>query len=388
MSRFVNFYEIEEIPGIFHAYIDILQTSGYYSDEEVDNFYRLLHNKVKFFLFDYHADHQKKQLTRKLDKDDILVFDHNYEGWSPDMCPIAQTIHEKSAAVGHNLENIFYISGNFREKDCYDEWCSNNDISEKINIVEVCAWDTFNYNNYGETNYLERRLARMSNISKNFIYLSRRARPTRTLLTKELHDNNLIKGNVISHDKVDDGYFNDVVFGGKNYDDFKSTLPIIADTQDFETNWANFLCEDIHLEAYFSVVGETWQDDFNETSMFFSEKTFRPMLLGMPMLIWGQCGCNNFLFRKMKYKPYDAWFDYGFDSISDNTKRCRELTKQLVSIDKMLKSMSKSQRIDWATKDLNTLKYNMNRSKYNENSFYNFKIMANKIFDKYNTYYG
>jgi len=53
-----------------------------------------------------------------------------------------------------------------------------------------------------------------------------------------------------------------------------------------------------------------------------------------------------------------------------------------------LKSMSKSQRIDWATKDLNTLKYNMNRSKYNENSFYNFKIMANKIFDKYNTYYG
>lgn len=382
MQQNINFYQIKEIPGVFYGYIRVLQKLGQQSEAFTTELLDILNNKVKFFLYDYYSEAPVKKYYDGHLNTDILVFDHNYEGWSPLLSPIAQTIHEMLERNGHILNRVFYISGNFREKQCYDEWCKQHNKQEQINIVEVCCWDTSNYFNYADAeNHLTRRLHKMENIESNFIYLSRRVRPYRTLLTKELYDNDLINHNIISHDVAEERYWNDPLFSEHDFDSFKKRLPIIADTKDFETNWANFLSDDIHFKAYFSVVGETWQDDYEETSMFLSEKTFRPMYLGMPFLIWGQKGCNKFLFDDLGYKPYDAWFDYSFDDIEDNEKRCKELVKQLVSIDKMLSSMSKFRKIDWALKDLDTLKYNRTKTMYNDLSLSNFKLMMSKIID-------
>ena len=382
MQQDINFYHITETPGLFYGYSEVLQDLGQQSEVFTRDLLDILENKVKFFLFDYYGDRAPKKFYDGHKNSDILVFDHNYEGWSPTERPIAQTIHETLERRKHNLNHVFYISGNFREKQCYDKWCIEHNKQKQINIIEICLWDTSNYVNYAaDIDHLQRRLNRTRYIKSNFIYLSRRARPHRTLLTKELYDNNLIHQNIISHDVVEEGYLDNPLFSDHDFEDFKKTLPIIADTKDFETNWANFLCDEIHLKAYFSVVGETLQDDLKETSMFVSEKTFRPMYLGMPFLIWGQKGCNEFLFDTLGYKSYDAWFDYGFDSIEDNTKRCKELTKQLVSINKMLNSFSNSQKIDWALKDLTTLRDNRKRTKYNEVSLSNFKSMISRIID-------
>lgn len=380
MQQTVNFYPITEIPGVFHGYSEVLQKLGQQSKAFTEEIYDILNNKVKFFLYDYYGDNPSDKCYNGHANTDILVFDHNYEGWSPLQHPIAQTIHEKLERNGHILNHVFYISGNFREKQCYDEWCKQHNKQEQINIVEVCFWDTSNYFNYvRHEDHLKRRLHKMENIESNFIYLSRRVRPYRTLLTKELYDNDLINHNIISHDVEEEGYWNNPLFSEHNFDSFKKRLPIIADTKDFETNWANFLNDDIHFKACFSVVGETWQDSLDDTSLFLSEKTFRPMYLGMPLLIWGQKGCNKFLFDTLGYKPYDAWFDYSFDDIDDNVKRCKELVKQLVSIDKRLETMSKSKKIDWALKDLATLKYNRTKTMYNDVSLSNFKSMLSKI---------
>lgn len=323
--------------------------------------YGVTHVDAKIYLYDYMSEHQLIWDHFPFNENAKLIFDNCYEGWPVNDPPIVKKLHDYFTSHNFNLDNVFYISGNFREKDCY---------TGDINIVEVCPWDTGGYNHYIKdvpSDHLQDKIDNLQDANKNFIYLSRVPRPDRTMLTRKLFENDLLQDNIISHDVIED-----------DGSDFCKILPIIADTKDFQTNWANYLCKEVHMPALFSVVGETMQDDVCGTSLFLSEKSFRPMYLGMPMLIWGQPNINQFLFQ-LGYQPYYEWFDYGFDYIQDTKKRCDELTKQLVSLNKLLNSMTQTERIDWATKDMETLIHNRNRTRYNEKSLNNFKKMIEKI---------
>lgn len=71
-----------------------------------------------------------------------------------------------------------------------------------------------------------------------------------------------------------------------------------------------------------------------ESSMqahFLTEKTFMPIFYKKPFLIWGPKGINKML-STLGFQLYRKIFDYKFDSIENEDKRCIALLKQLHKI--------------------------------------------------------
>ena len=398
-SSALNFFESGEVSGFVHHYLQ--NSLEYYGLKDglidIPSVYKeklsLLENKAVFYNYDYfngdvlNTFSDKKYLNPgEINKEKNHIFDLNVEGWSSKQTPVAKDLH-KSLKGRIQLNKIFYITGNLAEKLVYEHWVKTIDDEEKINIVEICAWDSFGYDTYvrkhrHRVNQPDYYIERKNDIDKTYIdnkfyiNLNRRSRKWRSYFVYKLFEHKIQDFGIISHSRTDD----DVdTIDGFNYAEAASfnnflvnNLPLIADTKDFETNWANYLNNEIHSNALFSVVGETLQENYDNTSLFYSEKSFRPMILGQPMLIWGQRYCNKKLSTKLGYKLYNNWFDYSFDSIKDEKERANALVLEIKRVCEKLKLMSRSEQINWAYKDEETLLYNRNRLRYNEFSINNF----------------
>lgn len=393
--KFVEFENFDIPPGIFTSYMEIMQEVEGYDHNWYDIAKDLLLQNCVFFRFQYFVDVEQEITSTpwinlsNIDKSKKVVIDLNQEGYSFDDAPIIKNLHYNCLQQNFPSNNLYYITGNLLDFELYEKWCEKNNFMkarERINVIPVCSWDTERYliNKSDEKDYIERRLNKIQYVDKYFIYLSRRVRDYRTLLTYSLLENQLDNKAILSHDKITNEKFNTLndMLKNNNRPEFifkyMSRFPIVADHPNFGINWAFHISENIHLRAFFSVVGETYQEDWNKTSMFFSEKTFRPMLLGQPFFIWGQHECHKWLHGKLGYKPY-SHFDYSFDDIENNVDRCFEIVKQLESITNLLKGMTKNQRIDWALQDMDTVYYNRNRLQYNKFSYNNFKSMFDEI---------
>jgi len=144
-------------------------------------------------------------------------------------------------------------------------------------------------------------------------------------------------------------------------------LPLVVDHNDFNNNWAiNTPYRHIHDQTLFQIVNETLVDDKKETSLFYSEKTFRPVAFFQPMLIWGQQGCNKHL-KEVGYKTYEDWFDLDFDDEPNPKERYTKLLKVVEDTCKKLDSMTQEQKVDWRFKNKEVL-------------IHNFKIMTESSF--------
>jgi dihydrofolate reductase len=63
------------------------------------------------------------------------------------------------------------------------------------------------------------------------------------------------------------------------------------------------------METFISVVSETW---IFEDMMFFSEKTWKPIMLGHPFILIGNPGSLAEL-KSMGYKTFDTWINEKYD---------------------------------------------------------------------------
>ena len=91
------------------------------------------------------------------------------------------------------------------------------------------------------------------------------------------------------------------------------------------THWAEIISETIY---YFSINPVKSDNTF----LYFSEKTFKPLSLGYPFI--GLLLPNSF--KKIKefgFKLFDEIFDYSFDSIVNDDDRMKAIINQIESID-------------------------------------------------------
>ena len=134
----------------------------------------------------------------------------------------------------------------------------------------------------------------------------------------------------------------------------------------------------LHWTTLFQVVNETYVEDWNKTSMFWSEKTFRAIYHMQPFIIWGQQNINKNL-EKFGYKLYEDTFDYSFDSEEDTYLRWCKLFEVIKDKVKELDNMSKGAHQEWKFKQRDILKYNfkvMYNNKHTEETMLN---LAKKI---------
>jgi hypothetical protein len=311
--------------------------------------------------------------------------DGTHEGWAPEHQPVAIALYHSAIKNNINPEVINFISGNLREKANFKLFFNSLQTKRSpINIVEIMHWDTFQRQMLDDKKV---KIDRLKNLTSNyngkyFLNLSRRNRFWRSYCAYKLNISGLAKHGLISHDKIDPyDYRGNCFYSPEMKKWLEENTPLTVDTTDFETNWASDLGINLHNQVLFNLTSETMQSDWSETSLFYSEKTFKPVVQKTPVIIWGQTG-QNYNLQRLGYKLYTDWFDYEFDFESDIVKRWNKLEKELTRVCRELSKMSRTQQIDWSMKNNDVLEHNYRRSQYNDytvSEFLNFVDNAQSV---------
>jgi hypothetical protein len=85
---------------------------------------------------------------------------------------------------------------------------------------------------------------------------------------------------------------------------------------------------DAHLKCFLNIVTETLYD--NE-SIFISEKTYKPIYLCQPFIVFGNPFTLNKL-HELGYKTFDRWWDESYDSDLDLKQRFHKIVKVIEQI--------------------------------------------------------
>jgi hypothetical protein len=167
------------------------------------------------------------------------------------------------------------------------------------------------------------------------------------LCKNDLFDNGLISWNKLSttwHNPYDFECWEEKVMTL----DMNDKIEIIEEVnQDCDFN-TDFL---LNNKCLFNIVGETL---YTNHEIFLSEKTFKNLLIGQPMLVTGPLH-HNLQLERLGFKKYDGVFDYEFDNE-------RELEIKIKMFVENLNQYKNSNPQELYQKIEDVVKYNKNKA--------------------------
>ena len=116
--------------------------------------------------------------------------------------------------------------------------------------------------------------------------------------------------------------------GKYKFEYWKEKSKIANDNYISEENDSYRKPERNYFTSVFDLVSETTTE-----CIFYSEKTFKPILLGKPFIIYGAKDSNKSL-QDLGFKLYDNVVDYNFDSEKNDIRRAELLSKELLRLSK------------------------------------------------------
>jgi hypothetical protein len=156
----------------------------------------------------------------------------------------------------------------------------------------------------------------------HFISMNNRPHSHRCLLIDLLAKSNLLEHGAISmHGTPDPVVYTYRYFDGR---------PLILEPE-FAEDKNQYRIVDQYYESFAQLISES-----SGNTIFLSEKTAIPLLLGKPFLVASQMHYHKFL-KNLGFELYEELFDYSFDDEPDEEKRYEMLLenfKKLVKIDK------------------------------------------------------
>jgi hypothetical protein len=344
-----------------------------------------IHGMIKYPIWEPDIDIFKYLIPESLEmlKKNLayFIFDASTEGFSPLYRePFFDILYYNCEKYQVEVDSIIFVSANLRDDDNIVQYS----LSKNKKPIKVFCFPSFEHVVGNEELKTPECLLddekKYSNEQYNFKYfssLSRVNRPYRTAATFILCQDIISHHALISHDKFDnkinvDGwkYFNYLCgYSNDEIQKWIDKLPLIVDREDFKTNWAiDTPFSDIHRQTIFQIVNETLVGDQNSTSLFYSEKTFRPISHFQPFVIFGQREANHYL-EKLGYKLYDDWFDLSFDYIDDPIQRYKGLLNSIKNSCDSFRNLQRSEHVKWRFKNEDIL-------------LHNYKIMIEHLFSK------
>jgi hypothetical protein len=276
---------------------------------------------------------------------------------------------------------IFLFTGNFLDSD------------DGINVIPIflldAGWDGgFNWNNplvkTGLKNIDSVKLTCYDNFEKLVLSLSRRNRYYRVmahfaLFNSSIKDDLIISQDVLSNTVLPtDNTLKKLNLSIDNWQEFKNSLPLLADGNNFHINAPFDHLPNLHSKTVFSIVNETLISNYNNTSLFFSEKFLKPIINLQPMVIYGQQGINRKI-KMLGFKTYEDYFDLSFDDELDDVLRYKKLLASVERTVKHLKSLSRDEQIDWRFKEVELLIYNREVFMRKENTMKQLEVFSKKL---------
>lgn len=232
---------------------------------------------------------------------------------------------------------IYFITGDLKAQLNHKKF--GHQYFSKINVIGLEIWeavhlDRISKNAASRPNELSKLLESLFHYqntpkSNNFMNLNAFIRPNKQAMLYYLHKNNYINDNIISclwHDKktiVDQDVFNQYNFDNSNYADFYKFISTFSkDIYDQHT----FLSPlELYYQTKFSLINETHTLD---NILFFTEKTYKPIAIGHPFLVFGTAGTLE-MFRNKGYETFPELFDESYDTELDKSKRLEKIVNNL-----------------------------------------------------------
>ena len=316
-------------------------------------------------------------------KNCYFTFDAGFEGYCPLKHNWFTIIYNATEKYNIDPSQIIFVSSNLKDNDNIKKYCKDKN-RQPINVFTFPAYESGFQVNSDITSLLNTNIeqTKINFKDKYFSSLSRRNRHHRAVGTFMLCQSSFKDHGLISHDKLErnernflkniDHNFSDLIantnYTEKEIERWVISLPLIVDYADFRNlNWIfSTKFDHIHNQTIFQIVNETLVDNFNDRSLFYSEKTFRPISCFQPFVIYGQKGCNHYL-KNLGYKTYEDWFDLKFDYEDDYIKRYQKLLIVVEDTCRYLKSLTRDQTIEWKFKHQDVLIHNfktLNNRKY------------------------
>lgn len=392
-----NFLNRKQTLDIFHN----LGFQDYYSIIQEFNFITVeieLGSPDKLHMVDFFSILDDSEILNiKNDPNCYFVFDYSKEGTSYKWFNFYELLERSAEKYNVPFHKIVYVSSNIKEIESYNDWCRQTDKVPQFKILIINFWDSIQFVKELQIDISIDDTVRSlrNNYQKDFLNFNRRKRPHRMLSVFNLYNSECSKNGFISCDKITDQDIIDLSWHLKNYFDldididkwnaFAEKTPLILDRSDFETNWAFTKPESLFKSTLFSLVGETLVEESWNTSgpsLFYSEKTFKPILFNHPILIIGQPDSNKSI-NRLGYNTYNNYFNLDFDTEKTPIDRINLVIKETSRVCKMLDNLNLESKIEWLLHDKETIIKNkevLKEQAFNKTQISNFiKLLREEV---------
>lgn len=280
-----------------------------------------------------------------------LIFNLSHEGKDIAL-PYLNIIKRDIKEYGLSEQNIFFLTGDLsleKETDFQNIFCVNN-------YSVVAATHLLKY----APDYDRIKSLNQNYVNKYFSLIARRLRNEKAILIKHFLSSELLTNNCIytyGMSGLDGEQQLDRIKCEETKQFFKNNKIFYRDLgSKYKSSNELATCplDDIMSQVLFDAVVETSPHD-----QFFTEKTFRPISLGMPLIIYGHVGVNHQI-ADFGFKTYHEWFNLDFDFIEDHTVRMEAYLHELERVTSKLMLMNRDQQIEWSLKNTEILNHNRN----------------------------
>lgn len=254
-------------------------------------------------------------------KSKILIF-FIYEGYSGTKNNNHfETIEKWRIDSDLPINSVYYVCGNLM----------SNKIVESRNL----GFRAKGIHYFEPWNRYDDDLVKFTPSEDKYLFLSynRHPRLHRIKFANELIKEDLINDGLMSLNKL-----NEVPNWAeqKSIDFFTNNLPMTIDSlPELKYNLACNITKVDYERTFISIVTETLT---TEGTLFFSEKIWKPIMVGHPFIIFGNQNSLKYL-KSLGYKTFDKWIDESYDDEVDEDVRCRLIVNEI----KKLKSKSKDE---------------------------------------------
>lgn len=261
----------------------------------------------------------------------MLLIDQSVEGYHTTW--LWEWFHKKCLEYKIDPQAIIYVTGDQSSLDSYNQWATDNNVINKINVIPST---TLSF--YINQTYVNRRLNitfdkvlahKKENSSKMYLYDCTNFRPRPQRIFNYLH---LENAGLIPYGNISIGTHSDWNVKLTDQQLIEYHLPKNLDTNIKPRNisqvkptdsnqyheFVERILDDVYLNSWVSVVTESSYFD-HEHSIFISEKTFKPIACMQPFIIVGSKHTLKYL-RKLGYKTFEGFIDESYDSLDDRER--------------------------------------------------------------------
>ena len=304
----------------------------------------------------------------------FLLLDQSHEGYHTEW--LFDWFHHNCAEYGINPKQIIYVTGDLAVTDKYMRWLEGREVPGRMCTVGHPHFEaSVNTHKQNITRILkqppvptvqEQLAYKTQNLANIKLYnaLQKRPRAHRAWLFMELVKNDLLHDGINSMNSIPfkSTYYCNRFMDQADYDQMATFMPMLpphTDASDQELrDFANMdsgkyqmrLNDDLMLDSWFSIISEA---SFGENQCFISEKTFKPLVVGHPFIVYGNRYSMEYL-KEMGYKTFHPWIDETYDKL-DTWQR---LDAIILAI-KKVKALTPEQKLEWFQGMTDILEHNI-----------------------------